>query len=48
VWYPHTKKHIFAIENVQRRAARGVIGLYDLIYEKRLRKLDLPTLEYRR
>ena len=48
VWYPHTKKHILAIENVQRRATRGVIGLSELSYEERLRKLDLPTLEYRR
>ena len=36
------------IENVQKRATKLVDGLSDLDYPDRLRKLDLPTLLYRR
>ena len=48
VWAPHLAKHITLIENVQRRATKLVPGLADLEYEDRLRKLNLPTLAYRR
>ena len=48
VWCPHLKKHIEAIENVQRRASKHIPGLSSLSYEDRLRKLKLPTLAYRR
>jgi hypothetical protein len=48
VWNPHLKKHITAIENVQRRASKMVPGLSPLSYEDRLRSLNLPTLAYRR
>jgi hypothetical protein len=48
VWCPHLKKHIEAIENVQRRASKQIPGLSSLSYEDRLRKLKLPTLAYRR
>ena len=48
VWAPHTKKQINTIENVQRRATKLVPGRYELNYEERLRKLDLPSLSYRR
>ena len=48
VWCPFLKKHINAIENVQRRATRLVPGLAELSYPERLRRLRLPTLSYRR
>ena len=48
VWNPRRKKDIIAIENVQRRATKLVPGLKDLRYEDRLRRLDVPTLSYRR
>ena len=48
IWKPYLKKHITAIENVQRRATRLLPGMQDLSYEERLQKLKLPTLQYRR
>ena len=48
VWSPHLRKHVEAIENVQRRATKWVPGLKDLSYECRLKSLNLPTLAYRR
>ena len=48
VWSPYLKKHINEIESVQRRFTKKIIGLSDLEYEDRLRKLRLPSLEYRR
>ena len=48
VWNPHRIDHITTIENVQRRATKLVPPLRNLTYEDRLRKLQLPTLAYRR
>ena len=48
VWAPHLKKHIVEIENVQRRAAKLIPGFKNLTYEERLKRLNLPTLAYRR
>ena len=51
VWAPHGHghgKHIEDLEKVQRRATKTVPGLKDLHYNERLRKLNLPTLAYRR
>jgi hypothetical protein len=48
VWHPHSLKQKRIIENVQIRATKLVDGLKDLSYEERLRKLNLPTLEFRR
>lgn len=48
VWHPHLKKDIDMLENVQHRATRMVPGLSKLSYEERLKKLDIPTLAYRR
>ena len=40
------KKHIIAIENVQRRATKYLLELKALDYLDRLAKLNLPTLTY--
>ena len=48
VWAPHLKKYINMLENVQIRATKLVDGLGSLDYPERLRKLQLPTLVYRR
>ena len=48
VWSPHLIKQINIIENVQIRATKLVDGLSELDYPERLRKLDLPTLVFRR
>ena len=48
VWNPATKKDITALENVQRRATKLMPSLKQLSYEERLRRIDLPTLRYRR
>jgi hypothetical protein len=48
VWAPYLKKHINAIENVQRRATKLVPGMRNLPYHVRLQKLKLPTLVFRR
>ena len=48
VWSPHLKKNINILENVQIRATKIVDGLANLDYPERLKKLDLPTLVYRR
>ena len=48
VWSPYKIKHIEMIENVQRRCTRQPPYLKDLSYPERLKKLNLPTLAYRR
>ena len=48
VWSPLYKKDRIASENVQRRVTRLVRACKNLSYPGRLRKLGLPTLEYRR
>ena len=48
VWSPYKIKHIEMIENVQRRCTRQLPYLKDLSYPERLKKLNLPTLAYRR
>ena len=48
VWAPHLIKHINMIENVQRRATKLVDGLNNVEYSDRLKRLNLPTLAYRR
>ena len=44
---PLFKKDMIAIENVQRRATKLVTSIKNLSYPERLRKLGLPSLEYR-
>ena len=48
VWHPFKKKHLVAIENVQRRATKLIPTLKDLSYTERLKRLNLPTLTFRR
>ena len=47
VWSNGTKKLLNKIENVQRKFTKHVKGIYNLSYEKRLKKLQLPSIEYR-
>ena len=48
VWAPHLTKYIDMLENVQVRATKLVDGLSNLEYPDRLKRLNLPTLLYRR
>ena len=48
VWSPYRQMDIDKIERVQMRANRMVQQLKNLSYEARLRRLNLPTLKYRR
>ena len=48
VWHPQFKKDLELLEAVQCRATKMVPGLHDLRYEERLRRIDLPSLLYRR
>ena len=48
VWNPHTKQDTEDIENVQRRATRQIPALKNMSYTERLKKLNLPTLKFRR
>ena len=45
VWAPQKVKGIIKIEGIQRRATKLIRNLE---YPQRLKRLDLPTLEYRR
>ena len=47
-WSPMRKKDITTLDNVQRRATKLIPGFRDLPYHERLRRIDLPTLSYRR
>ena len=44
VWAPHSRKHINMLKNVQKLAN----GLGNMDYPERLKRLNLPTLVYRR
>ncbi len=48
VWQPHQRGQIDAIEKVQRRATKQVPALKNMSYPERLRRLNLPTLAFRR
>ena len=47
-WSPMRKKDIITLENVQRRATKLIPCFRDMPYHERLRRIDLPTLSYRR
>ena len=48
VWFPSKRKDINTLEDVQRRFTKHIVGMNELSYEDRLKKLNLPSLEYRR
>ena len=48
VWNPNTVRDKIRLESIQRRATKLVKNITDLSYEQRLRKLGIPTLQYRR
>ena len=48
IWGPFGKVDQSRLERVQRRATRIVSAVRHLPYPERLRKLELPTLYYRR
>ena len=48
VWAPHLLKHVEILEKVQMRATKLVDGFGNLDYPERLKRLNLPTLVYRK
>ena len=48
VWCPYLKKDIKRVEQIQRDFTKKIDGMSNLDYSERLRKLKLPSLEYRR
>ena len=48
IWQPHLKMDIKAIEKVQKRATKQISSLRNLTYTERLKRLNLPTLRFRR
>ena len=48
MWSPHLKRFTDLIENVQIRATKLVDHLGNLEYSERLKRLNLPTLAFRR
>lgn len=48
VWSPNSQKYINMLENVQIRATKLVDGLNNIEYQDRLKRLNLPTLAFRR
>ena len=48
VWNPFLRRHIDLLEGVQRSFTKRLVKVQKLSYEQRLRKLKLPSLEFRR
>ena len=48
VWNPHLSRDVDAVESVQRRTTKIIPGFRNMSYEERLRRLELPSLTYRR
>ena len=48
VWDPSLKTQINLLEAVQRKFTKHILEVKNLPYEERLKKLELPSLEYRR
>ena len=48
VWCPYLRKHIDAIENVQKHYTKHILELKDMNYQERLLNLGVPSLEFRR
>ena len=47
IWANGIKKYMTKIENVQRKFTKHISGMSKLPYEERLKKVKLPSLEYR-
>ena len=47
-WSPHYRKDIGLLESVQRRMTKRIQGMRDIPYERRLRLLNLHSLEKHR
>ena len=48
VWQPRLRRSINLIEGVQRRATKLIKPILNLTYSERLKRLNLPSLEFRR
>ena len=48
IWGPHYKGDQQLIEKVQKRATKLIPGIRHLPYDQRLKRLELPSLRYRR
>ena len=49
IWYPHLKGDVEAVDRILHRATPLMVpGLAKLTYEKRLRKMKLTSLLFRR
>ena len=48
VWSPRYKKDVQIIETVQKRATRMIRDIRDLPHEERLKRMQLPSMVYRR
>ena len=48
IWSPQFIRQSKLLENVQRRATKLVPNLKKITYSERLKKLNIPTLKYRR
>ena len=48
IWSPRLKKDSNLIEGVLRRATKLIPGLKDLEYTERLKKINIPSMKYRR
>ena len=47
VWSVGIKKYMSKIENVQRKFTKYIRNLHNMTYEERLKKINLPSIEYR-
>ena len=48
IWSSHKKMYVLKLERIQRIVTKMVPELKDLIYEERLKEMQLSTLEERR
>lgn len=48
IWHPYKMKNMEKVEHIQRRATRLMPDRPGLSYRERLRKLNLPSLRYRK
>jgi ribonuclease P/MRP protein subunit RPP40 len=48
VWSPYMQKYVEGIEKVQKRATKHTVNNPGISYTDRIKKLNLPTLPYRR